>query len=161
MAFAASHTHPRKFKHSLRFRKTIASRNGLLTFLVPRTVFLEVNALSILRCEAFGLVTASLQMTVFLAIEAQDILISETSNYSLTYYIRIYNGLNRLGLLRLMCLNVWTMESHTIRRCVLVKIGVVLLEEALLCGVDFEVLCSSSVQCKRGRLFLACFEIKI
>lgn len=33
-----------------------------------------------------------------------------------------------------MCLNVWPIGSDTIRRCVLVRIGVSLLEEIYHCG---------------------------
>ena len=34
----------------------------------------------------------------------------------------------------LMCLNVWPIESHSIRRCGLVRVGVALLEKVCHCG---------------------------
>jgi hypothetical protein len=42
-------------------------------------------------------------------------------------------GFNRFGPLRLMCLNTWPMGSDAIRRCVLVGIGVALLEDVHPC----------------------------
>lgn len=44
------------------------------------------------------------------------------------------DGLNRLGLCRLLCLSTWPIESDTIRRCGLVGVDAVLLEEACHCG---------------------------
>jgi hypothetical protein len=66
----------------LKFRKTIALRNGLFTFWAQSAVFLAVNTLDILRSEAFGLVIVSLQKIVFPTIEALGILILKT--YCLT-----------------------------------------------------------------------------
>ena len=43
-------------------------------------------------------------------------------------------GLNRNGLHKLMCLNVWPIGSGTIRRCSLVGVGMTLLEEVCHCG---------------------------
>jgi hypothetical protein len=45
-------------------------------------------------------------------------------------------GLNRNGSHRLMCLNAWPTGRDTIR-CVLVKIGVALLEDMCHCMVGF------------------------
>ena len=43
-------------------------------------------------------------------------------------------GLNRFGPHRLLCLNAWPTASDTMRRCDLVEVGVVLLEEVCHCG---------------------------
>ena len=43
-------------------------------------------------------------------------------------------GLNRLGPRRFMYLDAWPTGTDTIRRCVLVGIGVALMEEVLDCG---------------------------
>jgi len=44
-----------------------------------------------------------------------------------------YCGLNRIDPHRLVGLNAWPTRSYTIRRCVLVTIGVTLLEEMCHC----------------------------
>lgn len=43
-------------------------------------------------------------------------------------------GMNRIGPHKLMCLNVWSIGSGTIRRCSLAGIGMALLEEVWHCG---------------------------
>jgi hypothetical protein len=43
-------------------------------------------------------------------------------------------GLNRFGPHGLLCLNAWPTASDTMRRCDLVEVGVVLLEEVCHCG---------------------------
>ena len=61
--------------------------------------------------------------------------------------LRSCSGLNRFGSHKLICLNVCPMENDTIRRYVLVRIGVALLEEIYYCGNGvIEFLCLSSAQ---------------
>jgi hypothetical protein len=43
--------------------------------------------------------------------------------------------LNRLGPLRVLCLNAWLIESGTIRRHCLIARGVASLEEMCHCGI--------------------------
>jgi hypothetical protein len=45
-----------------------------------------------------------------------------------------YSGLNRYGPYRLMCLNAYPIGTNTFRRCGLVVMGVVFLEEVCHCG---------------------------
>ena len=47
------------------------------------------------------------------------------------------DGLNRYGIHRFICLNAWSIESGTIRRCGFVGVGVALLEEMCHWGVGF------------------------
>ena len=52
-----------------------------------------------------------------------------------------YGGVNRFGPQRPMSVNAWPMGTSTIRRCVLVGVGVVLLEAVCHCGgAGFEFL---------------------
>ena len=49
-------------------------------------------------------------------------------------------GLNRYGPHRLMCLNAWSIEHGSIRRCGLFfEVGVALMEELCHCGEGFKV----------------------
>ena len=47
--------------------------------------------------------------------------------------LALCGGLNRNDPIELMCMNAWPMRSDTVRRCGLVGVGVVLLEEVYYC----------------------------
>ena len=70
--------------------------------------------------------------TFFLALALMTQVLSRTCIDSSSY-----GDLNRYDPHRCMCLSAWPIKSGSIRRCGLVGVGVVLLEEGCHCGGGF------------------------